>query len=293
MPSFDSKKQLRFVITTGSDNPKLDELGSDQIVLQGYRATVTCENAGWVQMGELRCEIFGMSQSDMAAITSYPLRITEATRNKIVIYAIDGAQESVVFAGNIVKAWPDYSRMPDVCFRIQAQAAYSAALQTVSPRSFKGSCDVADVMRQIANSMGFVFENSGVNIKLSDVYLANTNLEQARDLAKAAGIELNVEGNVLSIWPKGSYRNAMIPLVSVNTGMVGYPSYDGTFLRFDTLYNPSFITGGLIKVESENLQAEGQWQILKMGHRLESEKPGGAWFSSVTGVSLNYYVQNR
>lgn len=293
MPSFDNKKQLRFVITLGSDNPKFDEAGADQIILQGYRATVICENAGWVQMGELRAEIFGMSQSDMNAITSYPLSITEATRNKIVVYAIDGKQESVVFAGNMVKAWPDYSRMPDVCFRIQARAAYSSALQTVAPRSFKGGSNVADIMRQIATSMGLVFENSGVNVMLSDVYLANTDLEQARDLAKAAGIELNIENNVLSIWPKGSYRNALIPLVSADTGLIGYPSFDGTFLIFDTLYNPSFITGGLIKVESDNLPAKGQWQILKMAHRLESEKPGGAWFSSVVGVALNYYVQNR
>ena len=293
MPSFDNKKQLRFVITLGSDNPKFDEAGADQIILQGYRATVICENAGWVQMGELRAEISGMSQSDMNAITSYPLRITEATRNKIVVYAIDGKQESVVFAGNMVKAWPDYSRMPDVCFRIQARAAYSSALQTVAPRSFKGGSNVADIMRQIATSMGLVFENSGVNVMLSDVYLANTDLEQARDLAKAAGIELNIEKNVLSIWPKGSYRNALIPLVSADTGLIGYPSFDGTFLIFDTLYNPSFITGGLIKVESDNLPAKGQWQILKMAHRLESEKPGGAWFSSVVGVALDYYVQNR
>lgn len=293
MPSFDNKKQLRFVITLGSDNPKFDEAGADQIILQGYRATVICENAGWVQMGELRAEIFGMSQSDMNAITSYPLSITEATRNKIVVYAIDGKQESVVFAGNMVKAWPDYSRMPDVCFRIQARAAYSSALQTVAPRSFKGGSNVADIMRQIATSMGLVFENSGVNVMLSDVYLANTDLEQARDLAKAAGIELNIENNVLSIWPKGSYRNALIPLVSADTGLIGYPSFDGTFLIFDTLYNPSFITGGLIKVESDNLPAKGQWQILKMAHRLESEKPGGAWFSSVVGVALDYYVQNR
>lgn len=293
MPSFDNKKQLRFVITLGSDNLKFDDKGSDQIILQGYRASAHCENAGWVQMGELRAEIYGMSQSDMNTVTSYPIRMADALRNKIVVYAIDGQQESVVFAGNMIKAWPDYSRMPDVCLRIQAQAAYSAAITTVAPRSFKSPLNVADVMRQIATSMGCVFENSGVNITLADDYLANTDLEQARYLARTAGIELNIEHNVLSIWPKGSYRNALIPLISVDTGLVGYPSFDGTFLRFDTLYNPTLITGGLVKVESDNANAKGQWQVLKMAHHLESEKPGGAWFSSVIGVSLNYYVQNR
>ena len=288
MLSFQNKKGLRFVITLGSE--KFDDKEADQIVIEGFRASAVCENSGWVQMGQLRSEIFGLRQADMNKITSYPLSIGRQISNTIVVYAIDGTQESVVFAGNIVKAWPDYSRMPDVSLRIEAQAAMSAALKTVKPRSFKGSIDVAEVMRQIANSMGYAFENSGVNVKLTDVYLANTDLEQARELAKMAGIAMNIERNILSIWPLGSYRNAVIPLISPETGLVGYPAFDGTYVRFDCLYNPTLITGGLIKVESDNKNAVGQWQILKIGHHLESEKPGGAWFSSVSAVSLNYYV---
>lgn len=63
----------------------------------------------------------------------------------------------------------------------------------VQPRSFKGGVDVASVMAQIAHSMGFAFENNGVNVKLSDVYLANTDLEQA------AGIGLWIDDKVLAI----------------------------------------------------------------------------------------------
>lgn len=241
-------------------------------------------------MGQMRAEIFGLKQSDMNTITSYPINIARQQQNTVVVYAIDGDQESMVFAGNIVKAWPDYSRMPDVCLRIQAQSAVSAALKTVSPRSFRAPVDVAEVMRVIADSMGFAFENSGVDIKLPDIYLASTDLEQARELAKTAGIQLNIERGILSIWPNGSHRNAVIPLLSAKTGMIGYPSFDGTFCTFDTLYNPSLISGGLVKVESENENAAGQWQVLRMSHWLECEKPDGAWLSSVVCVAPEYYV---
>jgi hypothetical protein len=292
MKSFSNKKGLRFVITLGDNSPSLNDSGANQITLEGFRATANCENAGWVQMGGLAAEIFGVSQSDMNKITTYPLRIDKALQNKIVVYAIDGEQESVVFAGNMVRAWPEYSRMPDVSLIIQAQSAYAAALKSVPPKSFKGAVDVAEVMRQIATSMGMNFENSGVDIKLTDVYLPNTALEQAKELARMANIELHIDGNTLSIWAKGSHRNAFIPLVSYDTGMIKYPSFDGAYLKFESLYNPSFITGGLVTVESDNIQACGQWQILKISHRLETEKPGGAWFSSVTAVALNYYVKN-
>ena len=45
--------------------------------------------------------------------------------------------------------------------------------------------------------MATSFENNGVNVKLSDVYLANTDLEQAKELAQAAGIGLWIDDKVL------------------------------------------------------------------------------------------------
>lgn len=287
MLSFNNKKNLRFVITLGTG--KFDEKGSDQIILQGFRAMTEIENAGGIQMGMLRARVMGVSQSDMNLVTSYPLNIGTQTQNTIVVYAIDGNIETIVFAGNIVKAWGDYSTMPDVGLVIQAQAAMSSAVTAVPPRSFKGGSDVADIMRQIANSMGYAFENSGVSVIMSDVYLANTDLEQVRELAKSAGIEFNIDRNIFSIWMKGSYRNSSIPLVSKNTGLVGYPMFDGTYLRLSTLYNPAIISGGLVLVESDNKPARGQWQVLSMTHRLESEKPNGNWFSEITAVALDYY----
>lgn len=363
MPSFDNQKRLRFVITLGTT--RFDEKGRDQITLEGFRAVADINLAGGLQMGELRARIYGVKMSDMNAITSFALKTGTLEQNTVVVYAIDGTVETMVFAGNIIRAWPDFNNMPDVFLMIQAQAAGIDLIKAVSPRSFSGDIDVASVMSQIAYSMGYSFENNGVDIKLSDVYLDNTGLEQAKDLARIAGIDLYLDGKTLAITPKNTprqqgnpiaaidntekikevlakwkiehdkflvlfkegqaldnagdsagalkkYEEAKIyntkaeiliaeakslksqerpasvtgiPLVNKDTGMIGYPMFDGTYLTVRTLYNPAIISGGAIQVESSLDRANGVWQVMTISHRLEAEKPNGAWFSQMQCVA--------
>lgn len=282
MPSFSNKKQLRFQITLGTD--KFNEAGDDQITLQGYRAEVDIENAGWLQMGMMRAKIYGMAESDMYKATMYPFRIGPL-QNTIIVYAVDGDSESIVFAGNIVQSWGNFSSVPDVYLEIQAQAAFSSAITAVKPRSFKGGADVAEVMRSISDSMGRIFTNHGVSVKLSNVYLANTDLEQARQLARDSNIELVIDGLDFDILPKGQTKGSFSPEISKDNGMIGYPRYDGTYMTFETLYNPAIIPLGRIKMQTSFLPALGEWAVISMQHKLESETPGGVWMTSVICAS--------
>jgi hypothetical protein len=61
--SFQNKKALRFIITLGTG--KFGSSNNNQITLQGFRATVDIDKAGGTQMGTLKAQIFGVSQSDM------------------------------------------------------------------------------------------------------------------------------------------------------------------------------------------------------------------------------------
>ena len=218
--SFENKKALRFVITLGTG--KFGSSNNDQIILQGFRASVDIDKAGGVQMGTLRAKIYGVSQSDMNTCTSFTMQAPRNggytyLPNTVKVYAIDGKAESLVFAGNIVNAWADYQSPPDVFLHIQAAAVVYGQLKPIPPRSFKGAVDVA-------------------------------------------------------------------------TGMVGYPTYDGYGVNLRTLYNPSIRFGGRVKVETDVQQAAGEWVVACVAHHLESEKPGGAWFSTVrlnnTGLAI-------
>jgi hypothetical protein len=291
MPSFDSKKQLRFVITLGTG--KFGSSNNDQITLQGFRAIADIDKAGGMMMGTLRAKIFGVKQVDMNSVTTLQWKPGTLIPNTVEVFAIDGAAETLVFAGNIVNAWADYQSMPDVYLHIQAQSAFFNALKAIPPRSFKGRVDVASVMAQIARDLGYTFENNGVTTQLTDVYLPNTGMEQAKDLARAAGCDLYLDDKILAITPPNVPRKVIIPLISPASGLVGYPTFDGVGVNFQTLFNPAVTFGGSVKLETDVQQAAGEWVVTSVGHRLESEKPGGAWFSTIRGNQNGLAVTGR
>ena len=291
MPSFSDKKELRFVITLGTG--KFGSSNNDQIVLQGFRALVDIDKAGGMMMGTLRAKIYGVSQADMNSATTLQWKPGSLIPNTVEVFAIDGTAETLIFAGNIVNAWGDYQSMPDVYLHIQAQSAFFNQLKAVPPRSFKGQIDVASVMSQIARDLGYIFENNGVKTQLTDVYLPNTGMEQAKDLAKAAGCDLYLDDKVLAITPPNVPRKGLISFISKDTGLIGYPTYDGVGVNFQTLFDPSITFGGSIFLETDILQAAGEWIVNSVAHRLESEKPGGAWFSSVRGNANGLAVTGR
>lgn len=276
-----NKKRLKFIITLGTG--KFGASDNDQIVLEGYRATADIDKAGGMMMGTLRARIYGVTQDDMNSITTLQWKPQEIIPNTVEVYAIDGDTETLVFAGNIVNAWGDYQTMPDVYLRLQAQSAFINQLKPVPPRSFKGSIDVASVMSQIARDLGYNFENNGVSASLTDVYLPNTGLEQAKDLAHAANIDLYLDDKTLAITPANSPRGELIPEISADSGLIGYPTFDGIGVNFQTLFNPSITFGGRIKLVTDIKQAKGEWIVTSIGYRLESEKPGGAWLANVRG----------
>jgi len=288
MLSFENKKQLKIVVTLGTK--KFGSSDHDQVILQGFRASVVIDKAGGVQMGTLRAKVHGVKQQDMNSITTLQWKPGTLIPNTVEVFAIDGtATPTRVFAGNIVNAWADYQGMPDVFLHIQAQSAYFDQLKSIEPKSFGGTVDVATVMKQIADGMGLKFESNGVDVKLTDVYLPSTATEQMRELAKAAGVDVYLDDDILSITKRFAPRTGDMPLISAQTGLVGYPTFDGIGVSFKSLFNPSVTFGGRVKLETDVEQAKGEWIVTSVAHQLESEKPGGAWFTTVRG-SLNGYA---
>lgn len=281
MTSFDEKKQLRFVITLGTG--KFGSSSNDQIVLQGFRAVADIDKSGGVQMSTLRAKVYGIRQDDINSITTLQWKPGTLIPNTVEVYAIAGKVETLIYGGNIVNAWGDYQNAPDVFLHIQAQSAFFAQLKPVSPKSFKGSVDVASIMAQIAQDIGYSFENNGVNTKLTDVYLPNTGLEQAKDLARAANCDIYVDDKTIAITPRNTARKGSMPLISSVSGLVGYPTFDGVGVNFQTLFNPAVTFGGAVKLETIVKQAAGEWIVTSVAHHLESERPGGAWFSQIRG----------
>lgn len=292
MPSFDDKKDLRIVVTLGTGT--FNSAGDNQITLKGFRTSIDIDKAGGMQMSTLRAKIYGVRADDMAAVTTLQWKPGTRIANTVKVFAIAGSTETLIFGGNIVNAWGDYQSMPDVFLYIQAQAAFYAQIVPVAPRSYKGAVRVADAMADIAKSMVLTFENAGVDVTLADVYLSNTDLEQARELAKMANVDLYVDDEILAITPRqGSRQVDTIPLISRETGLVGYPTFDGIGVTFMTLFNPGITFGGRVRLDTDLPQAAGEWVVTSVAHRLETWRAGGPWYSVIRGNANGLAITGR
>lgn len=287
MLSSTNKKHLRFVIALGAGD---FGAGANVITLEGFRASADIDNVGGQTMGAAQCKIYGMALSDMSAITTLQWDLMSKIPNTIEIFAIDGASDTLVFSGNIFNAWADLQSAPDVFLHIQAQAAWFNQIDNAAPISFDGDVSVASVMAQLAKKMGMAFENNGVDKTLTNCYLASSTLAQVQDVAEHAGIDFVVDKNTLAIMPRGLPRVGLIPLISADTGLIGYPTFNGYGVSFQCLFNPALVFGGAVELDTMQSRAKGQWVIANISLRLQSETPNGAWFSSVlanqTGLAI-------
>lgn len=282
MGSFTYKKLLKFVITLGTG--KFGSSSANVITLKGFRSICYIDKGGGQMMGTLRAKIYGMSQSDMNSCVTLQWRPNFFIPNTIEVFAIDGNEETLVFKGNIINAWGDYLHQPDVNLDIQAQSAFAAALTPVPPRSFPGERNAGEILGILSADMGYSFEDNGVDVLLTDTYLANTTLDQAKKVAAAAGAELYFDDVILAATPRSTARiTTIVPLINAKSGMIGYPTFDGIGIVVRTLYNPAIVFGGLIMVDSQLPQANGKWIVTSITHELSCEMPDGPWFSLVRG----------
>jgi hypothetical protein len=265
---------------------------SNTATLSGLRVSARIEKNGGAGMFNAQVRIYGMSASlmnQLSTLGKYPL---QERGNYITISAGDAESGmAVVFVGAISQAWIDFSNMPDVCLDVRAFTGMIDAMRPVPPTSYRGSVDVATILSGLAAQMGeggLVFENSGVSVMLSNPYYPGTARQQAMAAAEAANINIAIDDGVLAIWPKGGARNGAIPMVSPDTGLVGYPSYTEQGIDLVTLYNPAIRFGGKVQVKSSIPQACGTWPVFALTHALDSETPNGEWFTHLSCMNFDH-----
>lgn len=293
MPSFDNKKSLKFIITLNTKTfEKSDNTKNNRIILSGFRATVEVNKIGGAQNNTLRARICGVSQSDMNSITNLRWSPGYDIHNYVEVYAIDGKEESLVFAGHIVDAFGDYQGIPDVFLMIQASSNYDAQVSAVNALSVKGGMRVDAIMEQIAKKLKKQFKSVEVDAVLVDMYAAGDLISQARQIADAAGIDLVLDDQSLTILKRNTSIPGMEPEISKETGLIGYPTFDGTGVDFRCVFNPAIVFRGAVKLITSLPNANGRWIVDSVSAHLESEKPGGAWFSYVRGSSHGQAFKN-
>lgn len=285
---------VTFELGTGS----YGESGFNTVTLTGLRVSANVQNAGGRSMSSADVRIWGMTLSKMNQLSSLGITVTAQRRNVLTLAAHnEGEPPATFFKGTIFDAWADLNSQPDVAFIVSAKMTLFEAVKQATPISIRGSVDVASVLSGVASQMGIPFVNFGVTSKLSTSYFAGSLRDQALKLVKYAGIQWNAcENGVMAIWPSGGSKGGAVPIVSAETGMIGYPTFQANGIMLKTVYNPSIGMGTRLAVRS-SLQSllsarekvtlnstqpvSGEWVVYKLDHQLESLLPRGKWYSSI------------
>ncbi len=268
--------------------------GSNTAKLEGLRVSAKITNAGGVAMPTAEVRIYGLTFSLMNQLSTLGLVVFQVPPDVITVEAGDAQNGmAVVFIGNIQSAYADFTGAPDVPFFVTAYGLYAGASAKALPTSSQGSADVATLMSGFATQMNVAFENNNVNVKLSNPVFTGSAREQALQCVKQADIEWNGgEGGVLAIWPRLGSRGAAIPLVSKDTGMIGYPAFNANGIMLKTLFNRSIKFGGTIQLgtslnlDPRNLasgRVTNKWVVYNMNHDLESQVFNGRWQTEIFG----------
>ena len=291
MPGSLRRRRLDVVFRLGTGT--FTESGTNEVTLTGRRVSAAIVRAGASaqSMGQMQLRIFGMPLSLMNQLSITGAEPTTQPRNNLctLLAGDDEAGMSIVYRGTIAEAAAEMQGAPDTAFGVTCFAMLFDQTAPVPPNSYRGGADVATILQGLATLTGLVFENNGVQAQLSNPYLHGTAREQIVQVVQAADIQWNGgDDGILAIWPRGGTRRGVVPLLSPQTGLVGYPSYSSLGVVAQALFNPNINFGALVKIESLLKPACGTWRVMQLEYALESETPNGAWFVRFRAMDPRY-----
>lgn len=244
----------------------------------GHRVSAHIIQPGAPDMGQLQLGIYGLPLEMMNRMTTMGRQYALRDANSVKLYAYEeGQTPNLVFTGTIFDAYADMHAAPGACFRIAAKAGVLGNIKDATPTSVKGSVKVDTVMKQICQKGGWQFENNGVDAILDNPYLPGSAFRQAVAVMKQTRCLMHIHNDTLAIWKPGGSRQGSVPLISPQTGMIGYPRYRQVAVEVSTQYDPNVQFGGRIKIQSDLTPACGEWSVVYVEHDLEAEVINGKW----------------
>jgi hypothetical protein len=274
------RREITFTVTLGQGRTFAG--GGNQATFSGLRVSCYIEKFGAPAFNTAVIRVFGMSPSHMNSIATHWEPYPKYNNNLISIQAGDASGMANVFNGGIRTAWANLQPSPEGFFEMTAYTSYYEQLVAAPSSSYGASTPAAQILATLAKQMGFAFENNGVTGVVATAYLWGSPRVQAQQIADAVGAQLYYDDTTnpvtLVACAQGSHRQGPVPLISKDTGLVGYPRYTGSWLGFKTLFNPQIRFLGQIQMQSIVPPANGNWTINKLTYDLESRVFGGAWF---------------
>lgn len=300
------------------------------------KAIVT--HAGMSTGSELELEIWGMSLNDMnmlSYVANYPNaenpRTVNQSNSTVIVRVGDyGKPLTTLFMGLLTEGSADLNGGEPV-FRAHAMTSMILAGILPDPISYRGPRSVVSILSDICAASGYQLIDHGGwdrHATLTNTYLEGTTLQRIQKVVEDCChgtynfTPLSVRDNegtsssigLVEVWGPtygGATKGAdeeTVPLISVETGLVGYPTYNRAGVSFTCLLRPDIAYYQPIKLDGKyvpagwvtdnnGLNQQGQkvstgpwtgiWLPTSITHEVTSEIPGGNWHTFVDAQLTN------
>ena len=280
-------RQLRVILTMPN---AVFTNGENQLIIENMPVRANIELFGAGSMPHAVIEIYGLRKSDMNAMTVYPWGANKITNTTVQLQLMTG---ETIFSGTFLSAQARYESAPNVSFVIDAYFGLANQLSNDISKSFPGTIKVSAIAKELADSMGMAFidVNNMPNV-ITDQHLWGSNLTKLWSLEKYANIKVVIDSvsNTVLIFTNDGYRKSESPpLISAESGLVGWPSKVGPHMwSMKALYSSEFKSRGNIVLNSVSVPGATNklMYINSMTHMLESNIPNGAWFTDMMALEI-------
>lgn len=265
-------------------------VGSTVYTFNEHSCEVSITKPGLIEKNSAQISIWGLDLPTMKQLTTLAYRPLEYRRNFVVIKAgTEGERLSVAFSGEITSAFGDFSSAPDVLMQMTAETGFYPQLIPQAPIDIAIPTPAQDVFGLLASSMGYTFRNEGLLTVIKPTRLNGSPMEKAIQLAEDINCELIVDDGAIIVNQAGRARGGGVTLLSADTGMIGYPTFNQNGLSVECIYNPALVYGGRVQIISDVPKATGTWYITKLSHQLSANaSTNGDWKSQIEATDYYY-----
>ena len=259
--------------------------GNNTVVYEGLPTEVSISKSGGKDGCKATITLYGMKLDTARQMTMLAFRKLQTYNNVVKIEAGTRYQKlDTVFQGEIVTAVPSIDQN-NLVFTMECRSGYYPNLLPTPPVSVQGETTVDKLMQQFAKEANYDYENRGITDSVKNSVFSGSPVQKAQQLATQMGFDLLIIDKKFVIQPYETEPDGTIPLVSKESGLIGYPSFTNDGIECQSLFNPDFELGGYFELKSILPHASGIWKISKLDTKLSAYMPTGTeWQSGLTGV---------
>lgn len=281
-----SKRSIRFEFV--NETSSFDESGNNTISISEARATVSFQSAGNLFGTQINVSIFGLGIEMLAALSSKAMGLFGSDTERISMKVFVG--ETAIFAGYMTSSIANMNAIPNAALMITATANADLQNKPASPFSFNGATPVPDIINAICNAAGYKAYITGLDgLVVTNPHYEGSIFTQLESLCNDVNVAMSVAPPSISFWPQDSTRDDVMPFISPEYGLIGYPIFSNGGLMFQTQFSTLLTTGRNVQIETSLPHASGVYKLTSVNHELSSWMNDGPWHS----ICIAYRVQGE